>query len=424
MLARTTNESKTPMPAGPPQVRRWVEQRWLIDNIIRANGPEWDQPRFGGLLTAIGPEAALDLAALRARITKWADIAPSFEAVARRREAKARAAAESEDWVTARENYFMAANYWATAQWPIDETNSINIAYNARKRSCFEQYASHADHRIEAVWIPFQGKALPAWFHLPPGYSDGRLPAVVSIPGMDGFKERSVALYGDSWLNRAIAVLVVEGPGQYESALHGIHVSVPAWAATGTAVVEWLLGRDEIDPQCIGITGRSFGSFFATIALAHEPRFCAGAIHAPCLEPGCHTIFEEASPTFKKRFMYMAGYTDESEFDAFARTLTWEGHAENISVPFLCIAGEADELSPLSNVERFIDTICGPKRLVIYENARHTVAGVSATHLGPSPPSVMTSWMVARLSGKQFATERWFVSSAGDVTATPIGKRR
>jgi len=46
-----------------------------------------------------------------------------------------------------------------------------------------------------------------------------------------------------------------------------------------------------------------------------------------CHEPGCHTIFQEASPTFKKRFMYMSGITDEDEFDAFRKKITWEGHA-------------------------------------------------------------------------------------------------
>ena len=30
---------------GEPHVRRYEEQRWLIDNIIRANGIDWDQPR-------------------------------------------------------------------------------------------------------------------------------------------------------------------------------------------------------------------------------------------------------------------------------------------------------------------------------------------------------------------------------------------
>src|SRR2546426_1642548 len=28
-----------------PQTRRWTEQRWLLDNIIQANGIDWDQPR-------------------------------------------------------------------------------------------------------------------------------------------------------------------------------------------------------------------------------------------------------------------------------------------------------------------------------------------------------------------------------------------
>ncbi len=91
----------------------------------------------------------------------------------------------------------------------------------ARKRDCYQRYAALADHRIEAAWVPFQGKALPGWLHLPPGYSGGRIAAVWSIPGMDGFKEGGVAMYGDRGLARGIAVLTLEGPGQYESAALG-----------------------------------------------------------------------------------------------------------------------------------------------------------------------------------------------------------
>ena len=63
----------------------------------------------------------------------------------------------------------------------------------------------------------YYGKALPGWFHLPPGYSGGRIPAVVAIPGMDSFKEVAVAMYGDRWLMRDIAVLALDGPGQYRN---------------------------------------------------------------------------------------------------------------------------------------------------------------------------------------------------------------
>ena len=134
--------------------------------------------------------------------------------------------------------------------------------------------------------MPFGERALPAWLHLPPGYTGGRLPTVVSIPGMDGFKERATSLYGDRWLNRGIAVLGIEGPGQYESAVLGIHVTVPAWVEAGRAIMEWLRTRPEVDPERIGVTATSFGSFAATIAVGAEPRFRACAVAATVYEPG------------------------------------------------------------------------------------------------------------------------------------------
>jgi len=403
-----------------PQARRFVEQRWLIDNIIRANGIDWDQPRSIYLSAPCGVEANADFAAIRSRVQKFADCAPAFEATARRREAKARAAEEAKAVVTARDNYFMAAIHWGAAQWPFDENNEQNVAYNKRKRECYASYARLADHRVEAAWIPFQGKALPAWFHLPPGYQSGRVPVVVAVPGMDSFKETGVALYGDRWLNRGFAVLTIDGPGQYESPVLGIHVSMPAWQETGRAVVDWLTARPEIDPQRIGITGASFGSLFATIAAAHEPRFMACAVISTCLEPGCHTIFEEASPTFKQRFMYMAGIADEPTFDAFCKTLTWEGHAENIRVPYLCLAGEFDELSPLEHTERLFKTLQAPRHLVVYQDCRHSVGNVPAANLGPFPPTLMADWMAARFAGVPLTSERWFVEASGQIRKTPL----
>src|SRR5579872_3701748 len=250
----------------PPRSRRWIEQRWLVDNVIRANGIDWDQPRSAYLSAPCGVEATADFAAIRARVQKFADASPAFEATARRREAKARDAEAAGELVTARENYFMASVHWAAAQWPIDENNEQNLAYNERKRACYARYAGLADHRVEAVWIPFRGKALPAWLHLPPANASGPVPAVVSIPGMDSFKEIAVALYGDRWLMRGMAVLAIDGPGQYESAVLDIPVSIPAWADAGPAIMNWLMARPEIDAQRIGIAGMSMGSLFATIA--------------------------------------------------------------------------------------------------------------------------------------------------------------
>ncbi len=403
-----------------PRVRRFDEQRWELDNVIRAVGLDWDQPRTIYWNAPIGFEGSADFVAIRQRVQKYADITPAFEATARRREAKADSAAKQGDMITARENYYIATIHWGAAQWPIDENNEKNVFCNQKKRECFSKYAALADHKIEAVWIPFKGRQLPAWLHLPYGYQAGRLPAVVLIPGMDSFKEGAVALYGDRWLNRGLAVLAIEGPGQYECAVLGIHMSVPAWAEAARTFYELAASRPEIDPQRIGVAGVSFGSFAGTISAGAEPRFKACAVSGTALEPGWNTVFNEASPTFKKRFMYMANIRDEAKFDEFAKSLTWEGYAEKIRVPYLCIAGESDELAPLENTERCLKAIPGPKRLVVYQDSRHSVGGVPSANLGPSPTGLQADFLAAALAGKTFSSERWFVDATGHINATPI----
>jgi len=403
-----------------PQVRRFIEQRWLLDNVIAANGIDWDQPRTAYLGAPLGLEAQSDFAAIRLRVKKFADCSPAFQAQGRRREGRAKEALEAGNTVTARENYLMAAVHWGAAQWPFDENNEENLFCNTRKRECYAAYAKLAAHKIEEVWIPFKGAKLPAWLHLPPGYAGGKLPLVVTIPGMDSFKEISVAMYGDRWLSRGIAVLAIDGPGQYESAVLGIPVSTENWAATGPAIMDWVSHRSEIDAARVAVSANSFGSYFSTIMVANEPRFKACAVSSPNLEPGCHAIFEEASPTFKQRFMYMAQITDEIEFEKFKPTLSYKGHAEKIKMPYLIVGGESDELCSLTHVDDMLASMNGPRQFVIYQDSRHAIGGVPAATLGPFLPSLISDWIAARLADKPFASERWFIDTTGKINKTPL----
>ena len=403
---------------GEPHVRRFEEQRWLIDNVIRANGIDWDQPRSLYLAGPCGNEANADFAGIRERVKKMADIGPAFEAVARRREAKAKAAEEAGRKVTARDNYFMAAVHWGAAQWPYDQNDETNIAYNNKKRECYAKYAALADHHVEAVWVPFQGKAIPGWLHLPPGYQGGRLPVVIAIPGMDSFKEIQVALYGDRFLNRGMAVLAIDGPGQYEAPMVGVYFSVENWIALGKPLVDWLGSRPEIDAARIGCSGTSFGTFFGTVLTAHEPRIKAFAAMSVCHEPGCHTIFQEASPTFKKRFMYMSGITDEAAFDKFRKSITWEGHSDKIRGALSRGRRRVRGAQPDRAFRAAGEDVKGRKQMVVYQESRHSVGNVPAANLGPFPPVLVADWLADRLAGKPFASEHWFVRANGQIDKT------
>jgi hypothetical protein len=117
--------------------------------------------------------------------------------------------------------------------------------------------------------------------------------------------------------------------------------------------------------------------------------------------------------------MYMCGITDEDEFDAFRKTITWEGHADKIRVPYLCVAGEAEELSPLEHSERLMAVLKGPKQMVVYQESRHSVGNVPAANLGPFPPILLADWLADRLAGKPFVSEHWYVAGSGDINKTP-----
>jgi hypothetical protein len=138
--------------------KRFGEQRWALDNIIRANGIDWDQPRSIYLSSPCGVEANADFAAIRTSVQKLADISPAFENIARRREAKARAAENDGYAITARDNWYMAAIHYGAAEWPYDDAGKKHIELHQKKRECFVNYARLADHKIEAVFDPVQGQ--------------------------------------------------------------------------------------------------------------------------------------------------------------------------------------------------------------------------------------------------------------------------
>ncbi len=400
---------------GEPHVRRFEEQRWLLDNIIRANGIDWDQPRSLYLNAPCGNEANADFAGIRERVKKMADIGPAFEAVARRREAKAKTAEEAGHKVTARDNYFMAAIHWGAAQWPYDQNDEINIAYNNKKRECYAKYAALADRHVEAVWVPFKDKAIPAWFHLPPGYQGGRIPVVIAVPGMDTYKETQVALYGDRFLNRGMAVLTIDGPGQAEAPMIGVHFSVENWAATGKALVR--LAR--CAPGNRSRAHRRLGHQLRYVLRHHPDRQRAAdqsvrrhvgvpRARLPHDLPGGLADLQEALHVH-------VGHHRRGRVRPFRKTITWEGHAEKIRAAYLCVAGECEELSPLEHSERLVKTLKGPKQMVVYQESRHSVGNVPAANLGPFPPILVADWLADRLAGKPFASERWFVRSNGQI---------
>jgi fermentation-respiration switch protein FrsA (DUF1100 family) len=403
------------------RVSRWQQQRWLLDLAIRTVGPGWDQDRIASKSRPGGEVAQSDFQAAARRMRRFDDIHREFASQARKREAKADRYEAEGRLVTAGEHYIAAALLWASACWPIFEASALLHRYEERMNRCYAQFIRYAPHPIERVEIPFEGKRLPAYLHLPGKPARGqRFPCVISIGGMDGSKENMVSIHGDRFLERGLAVLAVDGPGQAESVGRGIFFTPTNFGPAGLAMHAMLAKHPAIDAERIAIRSSSFGSYFGTVAAAALGKRIRGyAVTGVCQEPGCHTIFNNASPTFKARFMFMSGFEDEAKFDRFCKKIDLRPYAPKLVAPYMVLAGENDQLSPLEHTEALFRRIRAPKRLVIYEGANHSVADAPSVENGEDKNSLLADWLLDRIEGKPFRSERVWIESSGKATAEP-----
>jgi dienelactone hydrolase len=404
------------------RIARWREQRWLLDTVIRTVGVEWDQGRIASKSKPGGETAQADFRAAARRMKKFDDIHREFAAMARKREAKARAFEEQGRSITAAESYIAAALLWASACWPIFEASETLHQYEERMNDCYAKFIKHAPHPIEHVEVPFLGRSLPAYLHFPRPLEPGeRIPCVISIGGMDGSKENMVSIYGDRFLSRGVAVLAIDGPGQAEAASRGIFFTPTNFGDAGLAIYDFLSKRTDIDVGKLGIRSSSFGSYFGTVAAAALGDKIKGyAVAGVCHEPGAYTIFNMASPTFKARFMFMSGFSDEAAFDEFCKGIDLRPVAPRIHCAYMVIAGENDQLSPISHTEELFALITAPRRLVIFEGANHSVGDASSVDNGEEKNAMLADWLIDRMNGKPFASERVWIDSAGRPQTTPF----
>jgi dipeptidyl aminopeptidase/acylaminoacyl peptidase len=381
--------------------------------VIQTRGLDWDQGRSGKILRNCGPGVEGDLREISRRVQKFTDIPREFSRAAQRREELAQEADKAGHEVEAREHYYIAATFYSNAMWAVyEDGNARRIAWGERKRACYDKFIQHAGRVIERVELPYEGKTISALLHLPPRTKSGeKIPCVLYIPGMDGVKEDN-PIYGDPFMEREIAVLAIDGPGQGETRARGIKCTASNYEDAGKLACDYLVKRPEIDANRLAIMGSSMGSYWGPRVAAAEARFKACGVSGVCVEPGQYTIFNTASPTFKLNYMYMSGYNDEAAFDEFAKTLTLKDVASKITCPYLVVAGEDDELCPIEFVYEFMKEIRAPKVLVVYEGEKHSIRN-------PRSRTLIVDWLTDRLTGKPFKSEKIYVEMNGKEIHTP-----
>jgi hypothetical protein len=333
--------------------------RWSHGLLIALNAAPWGGAEIGEV-NRIGLRLRAQVGDDRAWFREWSREAERVEAAGRARLAQGHRASAAA--------YLMrAANYYHVGERFL-QPKSAGLDQYRRGVECFRDAAKLLGRpRIEHVEVPYEGSSLPALFvHPEPHGRASPAPAMVFFDGFDITKEIQYFKGVPDLAQRGIACLIVDGPGNGESArFRGLYLHHET-ERYGSAAYEFLAGRPEIDEKRIGVMAISLGGYYAPRVAAFEPRF------ACCIAWGAQWDYWA---TWKKRFdlldsgklpslsvpwehlLWIFNVASRKEAMEKLEGFRLDGVVQKIRCPFLLLHGEGDEQLPLSVAQTCIEEV-------------------------------------------------------------------
>ena len=221
---------------------------------------------------------------------------------------------------------------------------------------------------------------------LPPGSAGRARPVVIMIPGLDSVKEELQAT-AEHLLSRGLAVIAIDGPGQGE-AEYELPIE-PAYERVTTAVADYLKGRDDVDPDRLGVFGVSLGGYYAARSAAYEPRVRAAVALAGPYR--WDLDWDLLPPQTRTTFQHRSGAGSPAEARERAAALTLEDAAARIICPLLVAHGGQDRLVPPYHAERLAREAPGAE-VLMYPDGSHGL-----TNHAFESRAAMADWLADRL---------------------------
>ncbi len=385
--------------AGIPSTRTLADfksQRWIANRFYRLMGRGaffWENPEETLGMGTFRGSNFFDLKDTGARIKSLEEFPKENTRTGKRIENLARREEDGGHTETACDYYFRASLFYVAAAWGIFDSEDKELIWLTEKiQSTFDKVIKYNWYPMERVEIPFEGKSIPGILSLTPNRK--RAPTIIFVPGMDLHKENGFNYMNNPYVLRGMNCLAVDGPGQGESLIRKIWVDEENYGRAGKAAIDYLLRRPEVDPEKIGIQGVSMGTYWGPLIAIHDPRVKALATYMSN-EYGKDHIFNETSPNFRLRFMWMAGNLSDEEFDKMAAKMTLEGREPRIKCPHIIFHGEFDHLTSTEEVYRYFNRLGSEiKEFRIYENQYHGVY-----RFIDEITSMSADWLRDRLNG-------------------------
>lgn len=260
--------------------------------------------------------------------------------------------------------YLRACNYYQMGERFRTPKDKIGLDAYRSGVDCFHRHAALTDLEIEVVEVPFADGSLPGYFVHAQNARAARTPCVVFFDGLDVTKEIQFVRGVPDLIKRGISVLVMDGPGTGEAIRFRGHYLRYDYEVAGSACVDYLEKRADVDAKKIGIVAISLGGYYSPRCAAMDPRYAA------CIAWGAQWDYHA---TWKKRIdaqfkaslsvpghhiMWILGV---DSLDAALKKLepfNLDGVMQKMRCPFLLVHGADDEQIPLADAQKQFDA-CG-----------------------------------------------------------------
>ena len=176
-------------------------------------------------------------------------------------------ASESNDRAKAREAYLTAWRLYNFGGWPARDSPGKESSYQ-KSIDAYRAYARLLEPAAELIEIPFEGKKIVGYLRLP--RRPGPHPVLISIGGLDQYKEFSALTLEALVLERGISFFAVDMPGTGEAP-----VSLDIGAERMySKLIDVLSARSDLDLEAYRCVRRVHGEFVnhAAIGIWNRPR--------------------------------------------------------------------------------------------------------------------------------------------------------
>ena len=171
--------------------------------------------------------------------------------------------------------YLRACNYYQMAErFRTPKDKKALDAFQAGV-DCFHRFIGLTDVKIEKVEVPFVDGSLPGYFVHAQNAKPGKTPCVVFFDGLDVTKEIQYMRGVPDLIKRGISVLVMDGPGTGEAIRFRNHFLRYDYEVAGSACIDYLETRADVDAKKIGIVAISLGGYYSPRCAAVDHRYAA-----------------------------------------------------------------------------------------------------------------------------------------------------